>query len=402
MKSGMESVILPNAFWNQLGFTYLGPVDGHNIREMESSLIRARDMESGPTVIHVMTKKGKGNSDAEEDVVKYHGISPSNGEKSHAPSYSQVFGLTVSRLMKDNNRLVVISAAMLDGTGLAHVALEFPGRVFDVGICEQHAVTLAAGLATQGLIPIVAIYSTFLQRSYDQIIHDVCTQNLPVVFAIDRAGIVGEDGKTHHGPFDISYLRCIPDMIIASPANEDELQHLLFSATHYGQPVAIRYPRGSGEGIELSKEFKMISPGKAEIVRQGKDITILAIGTTVYRALEAAELLSKEGVDCTVVNSRFAKPLDNELVLSQIEKSRNILTIEENTICGGFGSAVSQLLQDAKISEIKMKYLGLPDHFIEHGPPEVLKSMYDIDAAGISKYIKTSFPELFSSVSARK
>jgi 1-deoxy-D-xylulose-5-phosphate synthase len=313
MKSGMESVILPNAFWNQLGFTYLGPVDGHNIREMESSLIRARDMESGPTVIHVMTKKGKGNSDAEEDVVKYHGISPSNGEKSHAPSYSQVFGLTVSRLMKDNNRLVVISAAMLDGTGLAHVALKFPGRVFDVGICEQHAVTLAAGLATQGLIPIVAIYSTFLQRSYDQIIHDVCTQNLPVVFAIDRAGIVGEDGKTHHGPFDISYLRCIPDMIIASPANEDELQHLLFSATHYGQPVAIRYPRGSGEGIELSKEFKMISPGKAEIVRQGKDITILAIGTTVYRALEAAELLSKEGVDCTVVNSRFAKPLEKTL-----------------------------------------------------------------------------------------
>jgi 1-deoxy-D-xylulose-5-phosphate synthase len=396
MKSGMESVILPNAFWNQLGFTYLGPVNGHNIREMESSLLRARDMETGPTVIHVMTKKGKGNSDAEEDVVKYHGISPSNGTKSHAPSYSQVFGQTISRLMKDDKRLVVISAAMLDGTGLPHVAAEFPGRVFDVGICEQHAVTLAAGLATQGLVPIVAIYSTFLQRSYDQIIHDVCTQNLPVIFAIDRAGIVGEDGKTHNGPFDISYLRCIPGMIIAAPADEDELQHLLYSATQYGQPAAIRYPRGGGEGIGLSKEFRMIPPGKGEIVRQGKDITILAIGTTVYRALEAAALLSNEDVDCTVINARFAKPLDTGLILSQIEKNRNILTVEENTICGGFGSAVSQLLQEANISNVEIKNLGLPDHFIEHGAPELLKSMYDIDAAGISKYVKTAFPELFS------
>ncbi len=250
MKQRVERVLLPNAFWEEMGFTYLGPLDGHNIREMEAALIRARDLDTKPTVIHVLTQKGKGYPQAETDVVKYHGISPSGGKKSQAPSYSQVFGRTISRLMKENEKVVAISAAMLDGTGLAKVAAEFPNRVFDVGICEQHAVTLAAGLATQGFIPVVAIYSTFLQRAYDQIIHDVCLQNLPVIFAIDRAGIVGEDGKTHQGSFDISYLRSIPNMVIASPADEDELQHLLYSAIYCKQPIAIRYPRGNGQGVD--------------------------------------------------------------------------------------------------------------------------------------------------------
>ena len=240
----MESVIVPNAFWNQLGFTYLGPIDGHDIKEMEAAFVRARDSETGPTLVHVLTNKGKGYPEAETDAVKYHGISPRNDTIKHVPSYSQIFGQAVSRLMRENDKVVAISAAMTEGTGLSETAIEFPDRVFDVGICEQHAVTMAAGLATQGMIPIVAIYSTFLQRAYDQIIHDVCIQNLPVIFAIDRAGIVGEDGVTHQGPFDISFLNCLPNMIIASPSNEDELGHMLHSAIGYKRPVAIRYPPG--------------------------------------------------------------------------------------------------------------------------------------------------------------
>ncbi len=339
LKSGMESVIVPNAFWNQLGFTYLGPVDGHNIKEMETAFLRARDSETGPTLIHVLTDKGKGYPEAENNAVKYHGISPSNGIKNHALSYSQAFGQTVSRLMRENKKVVAISAAMLEGTGLSQTAIEFPERVFDVGICEQHAVTLAAGLATQGMIPIVAIYSTFLQRAYDQIVHDVCLQNLPVVFAIDRAGIVGEDGATHHGPFDISYLGCLPNIIIASPSNEDELCHILFSAISYGRPVAVRYPRGSGLGIELKSDWQEIPIGKGEIVRHGTDITLVAVGPVVNSAVEAAIMLGREGLDCAVVNARFAKPLDTELILQQAEKTHNLLTIEENL--PGAGSAAT-------------------------------------------------------------
>jgi len=396
MKSGMESVLLPNAFWNQLGYTYLGPIDGHDIREIEAALTRARDSETGPTILHIITSKGKGCPEAEIDATKYHGVSPANGAKSLAPSYCSVFGQTVSRLMKENEKIVVITAAMLDGTGLNKAAAEFPDRVFDVGICEQHAVTMAAGLATQGLIPIVAIYSTFLQRAYDQIVHDVCTQNLPVIFAVDRAGIVGEDGKTHQGPFDISYLSCIPNMVVTSPADEDELQHLFYSAISYKQPVAIRFPRGNGQGIKLKKEWQDIALGKGVILKQGSDLTILAIGPAVYNALEAAKLLSKDGVDCTVINARFAKPLDTELILSQAKKSHNLLTVEENTLCGGFGSAVMNLISAAGTPNVKVKSLGLPDNFIEHGPPELLRSIYKLDPAGIEGFVRTSFPRLFA------
>ncbi len=402
MKRSVERVILPNAFWEELGFTYLGPLDGHNIKEIEAALIRARDSDAKPTLIHVLTQKGKGYPEAETDVVKYHGISPNGSTKSQAPSYSQVFGQTVSRLMKEDQKIVAISAAMIDGTGLAKVASEFPDRVFDVGICEQHAVTLAAGLATQGFIPIVAIYSTFLQRAYDQIIHDVCLQNLPVVFAIDRAGIVGEDGKTHQGPFDISYLRCIPNMVIASPADEDELQHLLYSAVYCKQPIAIRYPRGNGKGVNLKQELQKLPIGKGVTVREGEDLTVLAIGPAVHSAIDAVEILAKEGVDCTVVNARFAKPLDSELILSQVERTRKLLTVEENTLCGGFGSAVMELIRSAGFSNLKIESLGLPDKFIEHGPQELFRSLFNLDSEGIAQYIRTSFPELFSKVSFRK
>lgn len=396
VKKRVERVILPSAFWEELGFTYLGPMDGHNIREIESALIRARDSDMKPVLIHVLTQKGKGHPAAESDVVKFHGISPCGVLKSQNPSYSDVFGQTVLSLMKENSKIVVISAAMIDGTGLTKIAKEFPDRIFDVGICEQHAVTMAAGLATQGLIPVVAIYSTFLQRAYDQIIQDVCLQNLPVIFAIDRAGIVGEDGKTHQGAFDISFLRAIPNIIIASPADEDELRHLLFSSIGYKKPVAIRYPRGCGEGVNLSQALHELPPGKGEVIREGHDLNILAVGPVIYQALKAADHLALEGISCGVVNARFVKPLDSELILELAKKTRNLVTVEENALCGGFGSAVTELLAGSGLKEYKVKSLGIPDKFVEHGPQELIRSLFSIDAEGIAQNIRTCFPELFA------
>ena len=279
---------------------------------------------------------------------------------------------------------------------------EIPERYYDVGIAEQHAVTFAAGIATEGFIPVVAIYSTFLQRAYDQIVHDVCIQNLPVIFAIDRAGIVGEDGATHQGPFDISYLGCLPNMIVASPSNEDELRQILHSAIGYKKPVAVRYPRGSGLGIELKPDWHEIPIGKGELVRNGRDITLLAIGPLVNDALEAARILGEEGLDCGVVNARFAKPFDEELILQQAEKTLNLLTIEENTTWGGFGTNILELFSRYPTSNVKIKTMGLPDHFIEHGPQELLRSMLNIDAEGIASKVLTSFPELFARIPLKK
>ncbi|MFC2047475.1 1-deoxy-D-xylulose-5-phosphate synthase, partial [Chloroflexota bacterium] len=312
-KSRLKRALIPGSFWEELGFIYLGPVDGHNIKELEAALDRARNYETRPTLVHVLTRKGKGYPPAETNAVRFHGIPPNHTNTSNAPSYSEIFGLVALRLMQENERVVAITAAMSDGTGLTMAAHDFPHRVFDVGICEQHAVTMAAGLATQGFIPIVTIYSTFLQRAYDQIIHDVCIQNLPVVFAIDRAGIVGEDGKTHQGAFDISYFRCIPNMVVAAPKDEDEFQHLLFTATMAGCPMSVRYPRGNGHGVLLNSDLQQLPIGKGELLREGLDIAILAIGSTVYPALDAAKQLAQDGIECTVVNARFAKPLDSAL-----------------------------------------------------------------------------------------
>jgi len=390
-KNQVERIFLADAFWQQIGFIYLGPVDGHNIEELETALIRARDFESKPIFIHVVTTKGKGYVPAETNAVKFHGVSPGKVKSSNTQSYNQIFSQTVSRLMRENKRVVAITAAMLDGTGLSAVAAEFPDRVFDVGICEQHAVTLAAGLATQGFIPIVAIYSTFLQRAYDQIIHDVCLQNLPVIFAVDRAGIVGDDGKTHQGAFDVSYLRCIPNIFIASPKNEDEFQHLLFTAVKAGQPIAIRYPRGQGEGVSLKSDFQELPVGQGEILRDGKDLAILAIGSTVYPSLNAAEQLSIDGIDCAVVNARFVKPLDSKLILNLAAKTKKLLTVEENSSCGGFSGAVLELLSRAELKNIKVRSLGLPDKFIEHGSQEMLRSKVNLDSAGIIRTIKACF-----------
>lgn len=397
VKRGFKGFLLPRIMWEELGLAYLGPVDGHNIADLEVALRQARGYKKGPVFLHTITTKGKGYVPAERDAISFHGISANNSQDTK-PTYSEILGQTVLRIAQQDPRIVVITAAMLEGTGLAGVAKELPGRVFDVGICEQHAVTFAAGLATQGFIPIVAIYSTFLQRALDQIIHDVCLQQLHVVFVIDRSGIVGDDGKTHQGNFDLSYLGCVPNLIISAPKDENEMQHLVYTGVRANHAIAIRYPRGSGPGTALDEALHELPIGKGEILRDGKDVAILALGNLVYPALEAAKELEKAGVESRVVNARFVKPLDTELILDTTTKIKRILTVEENTLDGGFGSAVLQLLQSSKVQDVRVKCLGLPDLFIEHGTQSQLRSMYDLDAPGIARQVLTSFPELSKSL----
>ncbi len=394
VRDSLKSLIIPTMIWEELGFTYLGPIDGHNIAELEEALNQAKEYPSRPTFVHVITKKGKGYQPAEEDPVRFHGVGMSKEKQGRAKSYSEVLGLTILRLAKENPRVVAVTAAMPDGTGLNVVARELPHRVFDQGVCEQHTVTFAAGLATQGFIPFVAIYSTFLQRAFDQVIHDVCLQRLPVIFAIDRAGIVGEDGKTHQGVFDLSYLGCIPNIIIASPKDENELQHLLFTATRANCPVAIRYPKGEGLGVPLDEEFCELPLGKAEVLRTGDDLAILAIGATVAPSLQAAELLAEMGVECTVINARFVKPLDSTLILAVASKTNRIVTVEENVLAGGFGTQVTRLLEGSALHGVQTACIGLPDEFIEHGPRALLQAKYRLDAEGIMQRVLQSFPDL--------
>ena len=295
-------------------------------------------------------------------------------------------------LFREDERLVAVSAAMMEGTCLNLVAKEFPRRVFDVGICEQHAVTFAAGLATQGYIPIVAIYSTFLQRAFDQVLHDVCIQNLPIVFAIDRAGIVGEDGKTHQGTFDLSYLGCIPGLVIAAPSDENEMRHLLYTAVKAGHPMAIRYPRDNGLGVPMDEHFRELPVGKGEVLKHGDDLAIIAIGSTVAPSMEAARLLGDKGINCAVVNARFAKPLDSDLILELASRTKRLVTVEENALIGGFGSAVLSLLSNN--TDISLLRIGIPDEFVEHGSRELLRANYSLDAEGIAHRILSFFPKL--------
>ncbi len=400
IKNRLNKLMMFNLLWERLGFSYYGPVDGHDIRELISALERARAHQSRPVILHVITKKGKGYGPAELDAVKFHGVSPK--KKSQALSCSQVFSRSVVRLMRDNPKIVAITAAMLDGTGLDEAARLFPDRVIDVGICEQHAVTLAAALATRGFIPVVAIYSTFLQRSYDQIVNDVCLQRLPVVFAVDRAGIVGDDGKTHQGAFDVSFMRSVPHMVVSAPKDENELQHMLYTAVNAGVPMSIRYPRGSGHGVAIDPDFKELPIGKGELLRQGSDVALIAFGSTAHHALAAADGLAAIGVGCAVVNARYAKPIDGELIAAVAQKTGRIVTIEDNTVCGGFGSAVAELAARMGLYPLKIECIGLPDRFIEHGPQDYLRSMCDLDAAGITRRIRQSFPELILNVYDRK
>ncbi len=383
----IKDLVRTTTLWEDFGFNYIGPVNGHSIRELETALKRARDYKPGPIVVHVVTTKGEGYLPAEGNAVYFHGISGTNGSsnKKSIPTYSDIFAQTMLKLARENPKLVVITPAMPEGNSLNTLQTEFPKRVFDVGICEQHAVTFAAGLATQGYLPVVAIYSTFLQRSFDQIIHDVCLQELPVVFAIDRGGIVGDDGKTHQGIFDLSYLTLIPNIIVAAPKDENELQHMLYTAITSGKAMAVRYPRSAGLGVTMDTEFQKLPIGKSEILRHGNDIAILAIGSMVAPAMDAARELTAKGIEATVVNARFVKPIDKEMVIDLANRIKRIITIEENTLPGGFGSQIIDTINKAGINNVKIRSIGLPDKFIEHGGQKFLRSKYGLDANGIIK-----------------
>ena len=383
VESGVKGLVMPTMLWEELGFTYMGPVDGHDIRRLEEAFTQARNFRKKPALVHVVTTKGKGYQPAEGDAVYFHGVSGQNGEVCDIPSYSKVFARTVLDVAREDPRLVVITPAMPEGNCLHIVQAEFPERVFDVGICEQHAVTFAAGLSTQKYTPVVAIYSTFLQRAFDQIIHDACLQDLPMVFAIDRGGIVGDDGKTHQGTLDLSYLTLIPNLIISAPKDENELRHLLYTAIRCGKPMAVRYPRGTGLGVSTDDKLHAIPVGKAEVLREGSDVVVLAIGVTVQAAMDAAENLSEKGIEATVVNARFAKPLDSELILDLAGRIKQIVTVEENTVKGGFGNCVLDLLQKENVYDVQVKCIGVPDKFIEQGTQEIIRHKYGLDAAGI-------------------
>lgn len=399
IEGGVKAVITPGMLFEALGFRYFGPVNGHNIAKLVKILNEIKNL-NGPILLHVITQKGKGYKPAEEDEQKYHGVTPFDkitgkmykSDKPEPPSYTKIFGQTVVELAKMNNKIVGITAAMPEGTGLNILAKEIPERFFDVGIAEQHAVTFAAGLATEGYIPICAIYSTFLQRAFDQIVHDVALQHLHVIFAIDRAGLVGADGPTHHGAFDLSYLRLIPGIVIMAPKDESELRDMLYTATIYNKgPVAIRYPRGSGVGVPIKNNFDLIEIGKAEVLKEGNDIAILAIGNMVYPSLKSAEILKRYGIDAMVVNMRFVKPLDEELLDIIFDKFDKVVTVEENTIRGGFGSAVLEYAASKGITNVKFLIHGIPDEFIEHGTQKELWHMLKLDPEGIAEKILEKF-----------
>lgn len=391
IKDSFKYLVVPGMLFEELGFTYLGPIDGHNIAEMKEVFEHAKKADE-PVVVHVITKKGKGYKPAEQNPDKFHGIGPfdiATGEVADGKgkSYTQVFGETLIDLAEKNDKIVAITAAMPSGTGLTAFSLKFPQRFFDVGIAEQHAVTMAAGMAVSGYKPVVAVYSTFLQRAYDQILHDVALQNLPVTFAIDRAGLVGEDGETHHGIFDFSYLRPMPNMVVMAPKDENELAQMLKTAAEYNGPISIRYPRGSGEGVELATTLNALPIGQAEVIKEGQDIVIMAIGNTVYNSLKAAEELSKDGIDVAVINCRFVKPLDAECIISYAKKTKNIITVEENTLAGGFGSAVMELLETANI-KVAVHRIGIPDEIVHHGATSLLREKYGLTSASIAEVVR--------------
>ena len=394
VENWLKDLSRPTRFFENFGFNYIGPVDGHDFKKLEIALNRARNYTAGPIVVHVITTKGSGYQPAEGNSIYFHGITGTNGNlnKKITPTYSDIFAQTMLKLARENPKLVVITPAMPEGNSLSIVQEAFPKRVFDVGICEQHAVTFAAGLATQGYMPVLAIYSTFLQRSFDQIIHDVCLQELPVVFAIDRGGIVGDDGKTHQGIFDLSYLSLIPHMIVAAPKDENELQHMLYTAVKSGKIMAVRYPRSPGLGVKMDAGLKELPIGKGEILRQGNDVAILAIGSMVAPALEAAESLALQGIEATVVNARFVKPVDTELVIDLATRVKRIITVEENTLSGGFGNYVNDAVRQADICDVIIRNVGLPDVFVEQGGQDFIRSKYGLDTRGIIKKVLEIIP----------
>jgi 1-deoxy-D-xylulose-5-phosphate synthase len=374
-------------------FSYFGPIKGHRLDHLIDTLQNVKEMKK-PVLFHITTKKGKGYPPAERNPTYFHGvgsfeIKTGNGicSKDKAPTYTEVFGKTLTELAREDERIVAVTAAMPEGTGLMAFSQEFPERFFDVGIAEQHAVTFAAGMATEGFRPVVAIYSTFLQRAYDQILHDVCLDGHPVVFAIDRGGIVGEDGPTHHGLFDFSYLRSLPNMVVMAPKDENELRHMLKTSLEHAAPIAFRYPRGCGVGVPTKDNPHTLPIGKAEVITTGTDVVIFAIGVTVSAALEAEKHLKAQNISVMVVNSRFIKPLDRELITSIARDIPFIVTVEENILQGGFGSAVLECLSDQGITTKRILRLGITDTFVEHGSQEILRSKYRVDTASIVKAV---------------
>jgi 1-deoxy-D-xylulose-5-phosphate synthase len=393
LEDAFKSLIVPGRIFEDLGFRYVGPIDGHSIDALLETLNNVKQL-SGPILLHVATKKGMGYKIAEADAVTYHGPSPFDvatgafKPSSGPPKYTNVFAQALITLAQQDPRVVGITAAMASGTGLDKFAQALPARYFDAGIAEQHAVTFAAGMATQGMRPVCAIYSTFLQRAYDQVVHDVCLMNLPVTFAMDRAGLVGEDGPTHHGIFDLTYLRPLPGMVIMSPKDENELQHLLKTALDYDGPAAIRYPRGSGEGVMMDETIAPIPMGRGEVVREGSDLVVVALGAMVWPAVRAAEKLATEGLDAAVINARFVKPLDVDLIVEYAQRTGAVLTVEDHVRQGGFGSAVVEALADRAVMGVTVCRHALPDVIIEHGAQNLLRRDFGLDEAGITEQIR--------------
>ena len=388
IKKVIKQLVIPKMYFEDIGFRYFGPVDGHNIEELESILNVSKELE-GPVLIHVITKKGKGYKYAEECPDKFHSTSKfdiETGEKLNKgiKDYSTVFGEKLIDLAKSDEKIVAVTASMKDGTGLKKFAEEFPNRFFDVGIAEQHAVAMIGGMAKEGLKPVFPVYSSFLQRGYDQLIHDVCMQNLPVTICVDRAGIVGNDGETHQGIFDLSYLNTIPNINVMAPKNFNELESMLEFAINSNLPFVIRYPRGTEDAVEYSINSD-IEFGKAEVLKEGNDVTICAIGKMVSYCLKAAEILEKDGISCEVINSRFLKPLDNSLIKKSALKTKKVFTVEDNSICGGFGSSVNDLLKNEKVDIVN---LGYPDVFVKHGSVAEIERMYGLDVDGIVSNIR--------------
>ncbi len=391
-----KGFLLPGLLFEELGFRYVGPIDGHNFEHLLPTLDNVLKLK-GPTLLHVITKKGLGFEPAMKNRVWFHACSPFDAQtgqplkKSGYPSYSSIAVNTLVRQARRDKRVIAITAAMCEGTGLSDFQKEFPDRLIDVGIAEQHAVTYAAGLAAENMRPVICMYSTFLQRAYDQVVHDVATQNLPVIFCIDRGGLVAEDGTTHHGAFDFAYLRHIPNMVVMAPKDENELQHMVQTALQHDGPIAVRYPRGSSLGVPLDPEPIALPIGRGEVVSEGRDVGIIAIGVTVSEALKAAERLKEEGVSTTVVNARFVKPLDKDLILGVAKSVKCLVTVEEGCRMGGLGSAVLEFLSEEECWDLPTKVLGLPDWYIEQGPQDLLREKYGLTAEGIFQQTKALY-----------
>ncbi|AFN75541.1 1-deoxy-D-xylulose-5-phosphate synthase [Melioribacter roseus P3M-2] len=393
IEQGIKAILTPGMLFEALGFRYFGPINGHNITQLVRLFEHVKDL-NGPILVHVLTEKGKGYKPAENHSQRLHAATPfdkltgvSLKKGTSLPSYTSVFGNALVEIAKSNDKVVGITAAMPDGTGLDKLQAEIPERYYDVGIAEEHAVTFAAGLATRGIIPVVAIYSTFLQRAFDQIIHDVALQDLHVVFALDRAGLVGADGPTHHGTFDLSYLRMIPNIVIMAPKDEAELRNMLYTAVNYKKgPIALRYPRGNALGVELKEGFEEIEIGKSERIKSGNDLALLAVGSMVDYASKAANILARQGIEAEIVNMRFIKPLDEEMLLEVAAKFDKIVTLEENSLVGGFGSGVIEFYNDRHV-KVDVLRVGLPDEFVEHGSQKELHQMLGIDPEGIAQKV---------------